>query len=135
MIPPTVPGPAGTPGWTPRWVFGTVVNNAATTATSSNLSGNQTLAQNFSNGLVYEWNVNTQYEFLPSWVLEVGYVGSHGIRQTAGTAGGNGIVANTTLGGNSPPINTASLASAAARYPAASTETPSTASLRIYLRT
>jgi hypothetical protein len=112
VIPPTVPGPAGTPGWTPRWVFGTVVNNAATTATSSNLSGNQTLAQNFSNGLVYEWNVNTQYEFLPSWVLEVGYVGSHGIRQTAGTAGGNGIVANTTLGGNSPPINTASLASA-----------------------
>jgi len=103
VVPPTIPGPAGTPGWTPRWV--------TPVGLSSNLSGNQTLAQNFSNGLVYEWNVNTQYEFLPSWVLELGYVGSHGIRQTAGTAGGNGIVANTTLGGNSTPINTALLAS------------------------
>ena len=39
--------------------------------------------------LTYEWNLNTQYEFLPSWVLEVGYVGSHGIHQvTAGAVSG-----------------------------------------------
>jgi hypothetical protein len=31
--------------------------------------------------LVYSWNFNMQYEFLPKWVLEVGYVGSHGIHQ------------------------------------------------------
>ena len=30
---------------------------------------------------MYEWNLNIQYEFLPSWVLEVGYVGSRGIHQ------------------------------------------------------
>ncbi len=31
--------------------------------------------------MTYEWNLNTQYEFLPSWVLEVGYVGARGIHQ------------------------------------------------------
>ena len=31
--------------------------------------------------LIYSWNFNMQYEFLPKWVLEVGYVGSHGIHQ------------------------------------------------------
>ena len=39
--------------------------------------------------MTYEWNLNTQYEFLPSWVLEVGYVGSHGIHQvTPGAVSG-----------------------------------------------
>ena len=103
VVPPTIPGPPGTPGWTPRWVTPTGLN--------SNLSGNQTITENFSNGLVYEWNLNTQYEFLPTWVLELGYVGSRGIRETSGTSGGNGIVANTTLGGNAAPVNMAQLAS------------------------
>jgi hypothetical protein len=31
--------------------------------------------------LIYSWNFNLQYEFLPKWVLELGYVGSHGIHQ------------------------------------------------------
>ena len=31
--------------------------------------------------MVDEWNLNIQYEFLPTWVLELGYVGSHGIHQ------------------------------------------------------
>jgi hypothetical protein len=39
----------------------------------------------------YNYNLNTQYEFLPSWVLEVGYVGTHSIHQllqsTTGTTG------------------------------------------------
>ncbi len=60
-------------GWTPRWV-----NFAA--GTSSNLPITS-LAQNFTTPLVFQWNLNTQYEFLPGWVLEVGYVGSHGIHQ------------------------------------------------------
>jgi hypothetical protein len=41
------------------------------------------LDQNFGTPLIDEWNLNTQYEFLPTWVLEVGYVGSHGIHQTS----------------------------------------------------
>jgi hypothetical protein len=59
--------------WTPRWV-----NLAA--GTSSNLAQN-IQAENYLTPLVYEWNLNTQYEFLPSWVLELGYVGSRGIHQ------------------------------------------------------
>ena len=37
--------------------------------------------ENYLVPLVYEWNLNIQYEFLPSWVLEVGYVGSRGMHQ------------------------------------------------------
>jgi len=59
--------------WQPRFV------NFATGATS-NLSSYM-LAENYLTPLVYEWNLNTQYEFLPTWVLELGYVGSRGIHQ------------------------------------------------------
>ena len=37
-----------------------------------------TLAEKFLTPLVYSWNLNLQYEFMPRWVLEFGYVGSHG---------------------------------------------------------
>jgi hypothetical protein len=30
-----------------------------------------------------QWNLNIQYEFAPTWVLELGYIGSHGIHQTS----------------------------------------------------
>ncbi len=39
------------------------------------------IAQNMTVPLTYEWNLNTQYQFLTNWVLELGYVGSHGIHQ------------------------------------------------------
>ena len=32
--------------------------------------------------LTYAWNANVQYEFLHNWVLEAGYSGSHGIRES-----------------------------------------------------
>ena len=38
-------------------------------------------AQIIKTPLVYSYNVNLQYEFAPRWVLELGYVGSHGIHQ------------------------------------------------------
>jgi hypothetical protein len=66
-------GPPCTYGFTPRWV------NLATGA-NSNL-GQSTESQNFTVPVTYEWNLNTQYEFLRNWVLELGYVGSHGIHQ------------------------------------------------------
>ena len=49
------------------------------------------MPQNLTTPLTYEWNLNTQYEFVRNWVLELGYVGSHGIRQEQG-----GAVANAT---------------------------------------
>jgi hypothetical protein len=75
--------PYGNPslGWLPRWVN---INPVTQAGTSSNLS--VTLGQqNMPTPLTDEWNLNTQYEFLPGWVLELGYVGSHGIHQTTGT--------------------------------------------------
>jgi hypothetical protein len=38
-----------------------------------------TLGDLFLTPLVYSWNLNFQYEFMPRWVLEFGYVGSKGI--------------------------------------------------------
>ena len=57
--------------------------------------------------VTYEWNLNTQYEFLPSWVLEVGYVGSHGIHQLT-----SGAVSGETADGTpiATPYNVAQLA-------------------------
>jgi hypothetical protein len=99
-LPTTIPGPAGTPGWPGRWV------NFATNA-SSNLSG-RGVAENMAVPTVYEWNLNTQTEFLPKWVLELGYVGSRGIHLSSYLP-----VAGATSGGNAPPINMAQLASPA----------------------
>ena len=39
------------------------------------------MANNYLTPLVYSWNLNTQYAITPSLVLEVGYVGAHGIHQ------------------------------------------------------
>jgi Carboxypeptidase regulatory-like domain len=83
-VPPAAfPGPFGGVGFTPLW------GNPASGQTS-NLQLNLT-PQNMQTPVTYEWNLNTQYEFLPNWVLELGYVGSHGIRQEQG-----GSVINAT---------------------------------------
>jgi len=76
-----------------------------TTGTGSNLSG-RGLAESFTVASVYQWNLNTQTEFLPRWVLELGYVGSRGIHLNSFLP-----VAGVTSGGNNPPINLAELAS------------------------
>jgi Carboxypeptidase regulatory-like domain len=105
--------PFGNPtlAWTPRWVTINTVNN---TGTSSNLT-ETVLQQNFYTPLTDEWNLNTQYEFLPSWVLEVGYIGSHGIHQS------NGLRA----------INEAQLASAGSPVHGITTNTVANASVRV----
>jgi hypothetical protein len=94
-------------GWTPRWA------NLATT-TTSNLNDILT-SPNYLTPLTYEWNLNVQYEFRPTWVLELGYVGTRSIHQAPdGTVNAvleheineaqlaspaapiNGLIANTT---------------------------------------
>ena len=76
IAPAAFPGPVGGFGFTPLW------SNPATNQTS-NIQQNL-VPQNLTTPLTYGWNLNTQYEFLPNWVLELGYVGSHGIRQQQG---------------------------------------------------
>jgi hypothetical protein len=75
-----IPGAAGTYGFAPLWV--NPANN-----TSSNIV-QQAVQQDLTVPLTYQWNLNTQYEFLSRWVLEIGYVGSHGIHQAPQSASG-----------------------------------------------
>ena len=77
--PPSVPGPPGGFGFTPRW--GIVSGPSA--GLTSNLQ-QDIFPENLTTPVTYEWNLNTQYEFVHNWVLELGYVGSHGIRQEQG---------------------------------------------------
>jgi len=71
-------------GWTPRY-FNPV------TGTGSNLSILAT-AQQYYLPVTYEWNANIQYEFASNWVLELGYVGSHGVHQVPDATLGGGIL-------------------------------------------
>jgi hypothetical protein len=48
------------------------------TGASSNLNY-PFMSENFVTPLVQSYNLNIQYQFLPTWVIEVGYVGAHGI--------------------------------------------------------
>ncbi len=63
------------PYWIPRWVA--YMNGQVL---SSNLGG-YSMADDWTTPATYTWNLNVQYEFLPSYVLEVGYVGSRGVHQ------------------------------------------------------
>jgi len=74
--PAAFPGPLGGVGFTP--LYGDPASGL-----TSNIQQNL-VPQNLTTPVTYEWNLNTQYEFLPNWVLELGYVGSHGIRQEQG---------------------------------------------------
>ena len=61
-------------GFVPRWV-----DFAKGTSSNLNLPF---ITQDIHTPLTRQYNLNIQYEFLPTWVLEVGFVGSSGINQT-----------------------------------------------------
>jgi hypothetical protein len=68
-----------------RWVNFAEANLPSSQQSPFMMSSNITqtsMYEKMQTPLVYEWNFNAQYEFLPRWVLEVGYVGSHGIHQS-----------------------------------------------------
>ena len=75
VLPGLIAGPTGTAGFSPRWFV-------PATGASSNLSA-PGVDENLTVPLTYEWNLNTQWEFLPKWVIELGYVGTHGIHQAS----------------------------------------------------
>jgi hypothetical protein len=99
------------------------INTTAQTGTGSNLNV-IVMDPHFQVPTTYQWNLNTQYEFLSGWVLETGYVGSHSIHQLytgAGTAGGNGF----------HEINEPTLATATTPVNGITTNTSSNAALRV----
>jgi hypothetical protein len=123
IFPAVIPGPPGSYGFTPRWV--NPANN-----TSSNLS-QTVLEQQLTVPVTYGWNLDTQYEFLPSWVLDLGYVGSHGIHDAATSmSGGQGNATTVTynqaqLVGVGAPCQSCSL------FPTLTTNTTANVPLRV----
>jgi len=76
---------------------------------SSNIN-DPLLPANFPVPVTYQWNLNTQYEFLPNWVLEIGYVGSRGIDQTTATWSPNlAAVQNAAVTGAPPSTGNTNL--------------------------
>lgn len=85
------PGPPGTAGFSTRWVDTTTPLSLAQNgvicpapSVASPCSSNISLASNpqvLNVPVVYQWNLSSQYEFARNWVLEVAYVGTHGIHQ------------------------------------------------------
>jgi hypothetical protein len=57
--------------------------------------------QNFVTPLVYSWNANIQYQFAPTWMLEVAYVGARGIHQAVLTE----IISEALLATPTNPVN------------------------------
>jgi hypothetical protein len=105
-------------GWAPRWA-----NITGQTGTSSNLNVDL-MGPVYLVPTTYQWNLNTQYEFLPQWVLEVGYVGSRGIHQVPDFIPNGGFAFHqlneAQLASPANPINgitTNTVANAAVRVP------------------
>jgi hypothetical protein len=59
--------------WTPRWFDPATGNNSQLNMTP--------LDPKFTTPLVYQWNLDIQYQFAPTWMLELGYVGMTGVHQ------------------------------------------------------
>ena len=126
-LPPGVvsAGP-GYGGFAPFWVdpstVVTLAQNPAAPCLAPPCGSNTTPIAwdpNMTVPLTYEWNLNTQYEVRPGWVVEIGYVGSHGIHQaTPGAV--SGPTADSSAINN--PYNIAQLAGVGA--PCASCTNP-----------
>ncbi len=100
VVSPVISAGPGYFGFKPRWVN---PGNLTTTPASSDLSVSS-IAENITVPVTYEWNMNTQWEFVPNWVLEIGYVGSHGIHQAAQSRVGAQGQAGTITGLNIAPL-------------------------------
>jgi carboxypeptidase family protein len=111
-IPPGLwPAGANYYGFQPRWVVlgncpNTVGPRGSCTGTGSNIAPTS-WGQDNTVPVTYQWNLNTQWEFLPTWVLEIGYVGSHGIHQATPGNQNNGPTADGSP--VSTPFNLAQL--------------------------
>jgi hypothetical protein len=106
---PVYPGPPGTAGWVTRWldISTPIPVTCPAPPCSSNLTATG-VPPDMNVPVMYQWNLNTQYEFAHNWVLEVAYVGSHGIHQIPQSRAGSGLQGQ---GGSQIGVNLAPLAS------------------------
>lgn len=97
---PSISAGTGLFGFSPLWVN---PGNLTSTSVSSNLTITS-IDPKITVPVTYQWNLNTQWQFLPNWLLEVAYVGSHGIHQGAQSqAAQQGQIQNIT-GDNIAPL-------------------------------
>ncbi len=108
---PYAPSPLG---WAPRWVNFATGQGSGLSILSTN--------PNYVTPLTYEWNLNVQYEFAPTWVLELGYVGTRGIHQVGDP---------TIVGTGTPELNEAQLATTTNPINGIASNTVANASLRV----
>jgi hypothetical protein len=67
------------------------------------------MVENLVTPLVYSWNGNVQYQLAPTWMIEAGYVGSHGIHLlNAGQILNGALLASPTDPINGVTVNTTS---------------------------
>lgn len=123
IFPATITGPAGSYGFTPRWV--NPANN-----TSSNLS-QTVLEEQLTVPVTYGWNLDTQYEFLPSWVLDLGYVGTHGIHDAATSMSGGQGNATTVTYNQAQLVGVGAPCQSCALFPTVTTNTTANVPLRV----
>jgi hypothetical protein len=84
------------PNYLPRWV--------TASGLSSNI-GQASIATPFPSPYIMTWNLNTQYEFLPTWVAQLGYVGSRGVHQTiAGERLNPAYLVSDPVDGSAPSV-------------------------------
>ena len=83
-------------GWDPRWV-----NFATGTGSSYTPGGAQgPITPNLYTPVTFNYSLQAQYGFAKNWVVELGYVGSHGIHQESPTP-----INGAPLAGAQNPVN------------------------------
>jgi hypothetical protein len=108
--------------WTPRTVD-------FTTGLSSNLTETLTTPSYNTTPKTYQWNLTMQYQFLPTWTIDLGYVGAHSVH----AEGAGGIPSYTFQELNGPVLAgfPGSNIAPAVAAGAVTTNTVSNASLRV----
>ena len=81
---------------------------------SSGLSADY-VAENYDSPMVQQWSLDTQYEFLPKTVLEIGYVGTRGTRLASSRLTNTALLASPSNPVNGIIVNT--VANAGLRVP------------------
>jgi hypothetical protein len=73
------------------------------------------VAENYDSPMVQQWSLDTQYEFLPKTVLEIGYVGTRGTRLASSRLTNTALLASASNPVNGITVNT--VANAGLRVP------------------
>jgi len=73
------------------------------------------VAENYDSPMVQQWSLDTQYEFLPKTVLEIGYVGTRGTRLASSRLTNTALLASPSNPVNGITVNT--VANAGLRVP------------------